>query len=160
MKAATTKRHERVSAAFWLVIGVVVTVHACRLGLGHLHTPGPGFIFFVASCLLIGLSAIHFIGTFTGRAGPFEGKERADVWEGARFHKILLILAGVSVYIYLFDTAGFLLSTFLLMLFLFKAVEPTGWWVAIISSACTTAAALALFKIWLGVPFPEGILGF
>ncbi len=141
---------------FWLLMGTFVAVHACQLGLGRLYAPGPGFIFFLAACLLILLSAFHLAHPFQTKK---EGDETASVWSGVRWKKIFLVLIAVSIYVAVFNTTGFILSTFLLMLILFKAVEPTRWWIALSSSIVTTVAAYVLFKLWLGVPFPAGILG-
>jgi hypothetical protein len=154
------KAHEGLAAAFWLLVGGFVAIHAYRLGLGHLYAPGPGFIFFLAAGLLIVLSGFHLVQTFRTKAIRDENKDEApSVWSGIRWKKIILVLIGVSVYVYVFDLTGFAFSTFLLMVFLFKAVEPTRWWIAICSSIVTTLAAYAIFKLWLGVPFPTGILG-
>jgi hypothetical protein len=158
--AAAKKRQERYAALFWLAVGIVVAVHAFRLGLGHLHTPGPGFIFFLAAGLLIVLSAIHIGRTFAWSPGPEDAEKEARPWAGVRYGKILLVVCSVCAYIFVFNIAGFFLSTFFLMLLMFKAVEPTRWHVAILSSLLTTGAAFAVFKVWLGVPFPAGFLGF
>jgi Tripartite tricarboxylate transporter TctB family len=152
--------HERAAAIFWLLVGGAVAIHAYRLGLGHLYEPGPGFIFFLAAGLLIVLSGFNIAQSFSKRAGSDDSEKKdLSVWSGIRWKKIVMVLAAISVYIYLFNLTGFGFSTFLLMLFLFKAVEPTRWWVAVCSSIATTVAAYALFKVWLGVPFPTGIFG-
>ena len=153
------KTQSRFASIFWILIGIYVAIHGYWLGLGHLHSPGPGFIFFLAAGLLIVLSATELLTTF-GNAARGEEKGQAPVWLGVQWQKILLVLVAVSAYVYLLNRAGFLLSTFLLMLFLFKAVQPTRWWIAIFSSIVTTTLSYAIFKMWLGVPFPGGLLGF
>jgi hypothetical protein len=154
------KVHERAAAIFWLLAGGFVAVHAYQLGLGHLYQPGPGFIFFLAACLLIVLSGFNVMQSFARKAGSRNEEKRApSVWSGVRWKKIVLVLAGISLYVYLFNLTGFALSTFLLMVFLFKAIEPTRWWVAVFSGALTTLAAYAIFKVWLGVPFTTGVFG-
>ncbi len=154
------KAQSRFASIFWALIGIYVAIHGYWLGLGHLHSPGPGFIFFLAAVLLIVLSASELLISFIGTAAMGEEKREAPVWSGVRWQKILLVLVAVSAYVSLLNRAGFLLSTFLLMLFLFKVVEPTRWWVAIFSSIVTTTLSYAIFKMWLGVPFPGGPLGF
>jgi putative tricarboxylic transport membrane protein len=156
------KTQSRCTSIFWTLIGIYVAIHAYWLGLGHLHSPGPGFIFFLAAVLLIVLSVADLLITFTGTGNAAIGGEKREtpVWSGVHWQKILLVLIAVSAYVYLLNRAGFLLSTFLLMLFLFKAVEPTRWWIAILSSIVTTTLSYAIFNRWLGVPFPGGILGF
>ncbi len=41
-----------VGSVFWILVGAGVAINACMLGLGGLHQPGPGFIFFVSAVLL------------------------------------------------------------------------------------------------------------
>ena len=152
--------HHRVGSIFWLIIGVYTSISAYRLGLGSFRQPGPGFIFFLAALFLLVLSAIDLGSTFIGK--PKADKDRKDepIWLGVRWPKVLMVLVGLSVYIYVFNFLGFLLSTFLLMVFLFKAVEPTKWWVSIMSSLITILIAYGIFNLWLKVPFPQGFLGF
>ncbi len=150
----------RFGSTFWIVIGIYVGIHGYWLGLGHLHSPGPGFIFFLAAMVLVVLSLVDLLGTLTGKGSASPEEKETPMWSGVRWQKILLVFVAVSVYVYFLNRAGFLLSTFLLMLFLFKAVEPTRWWVAILSSIVTTTLSYAIFSRWLGVPFPGGVLGF
>jgi putative tricarboxylic transport membrane protein len=130
------------------------------LGLGSLHHPGPGFIFFVSALGLTILGAVNLIGTQIRRTKKNEQKETYLMWRGVRWGKVLLVLAGLSTYAYFLDIAGFLLSTSLLMVFLYKVVEPTKWWIAIISSLITVLFSYIIFLKGLEVPLPTGFLGF
>jgi len=143
---------------FWIIIGIGAAINAYQLGLGRLHQPGPGFIFFIASSLLVIFGVIDLTVTLMGRAKT--DKEKEPVQLGPRWPKVLFILVVLSVYVYFFSILGFLLSTFLLLVFLFKAVEPTKWWIAIVGSVITILISYGIFEIWLMVPFPRGFLGF
>ena len=143
---------------FWIAIGIYVAIHAYQLGLGQFHSPGPGFIFFLAALFLIILGGIDLGGTLIQRME--KGKEEGSIWLGVRWKKILLVLVILFAYNYFLSYLGFSLSTFLLMLFLLKVVEPTQWWVAILGSTATTLITYQVFKIWLEVPFPKGFIGF
>ena len=153
--------HRRMASIFWIVVGVYISIAAYRLGLGRLHKPGPGFIFLISGLFLTILSIVDLAKNFikSPKADNKE-KEAESIWRGFRWHKVLLVLGGMVIYIYFLNMLGFLLSTFLLMFFLYKAVEPTRWWVAILSSLITTLVSYGLFKVWLRVPFPSGILEF
>jgi len=153
------KTHHRVASAFWLMIGGYIAVHACQLGLGGFRRPGPGLVFFISALLFIGLTAIDLAGTFVGESKRNKENEKHPLWVGVRWQKVLVVLVGVSAYICVFNVAGFILSTFLLMVFLFRAVEATKWWVAIASSLITIIFSYLIFEIWLQVPFPKGLLG-
>ena len=153
------KTHDRVGSTFWFIIGLYIILTAYRLGIGSFHQPGPGFIFFLSGLLLTALSAVDLGRTFIRKAKP-DADKRSPLWRGVRWRKVLLVLVGMSIYVFLFDFLGSLLSTFLLMFFLFKAVEPTRWSIAAIGSLITTLTCYALFQVWLKVPFPTGVLGF
>ncbi len=143
-------------AVVWTLIGLFTSIHAYRLGVGHLHQPGPGFIFLLSG---IGLTILGIVNLLiTMREQP--GGERTPLWRGLRWHKVLLVLAVLASFGYFLNIAGFLLSTFLLMLFLFKGVEPTRWWVAFGSSAITVLLSYFVFVKWLEVPFPMTVFGF
>jgi hypothetical protein len=152
--------HYFVGIIFWLMIGIYTAIHAYQLGLGHFGNPGPGFIFFFAALLLIILSAIDLALTFIKQSRIDKGKNEYPIWSVLRWQKVLLVLGGLSAYTYFLNIAGFFLSTFLLMVLLFKGVETTKWWIAIISSIITVLVSYAVFKIWMNVPFPTGFLGF
>jgi hypothetical protein len=152
--------HHRVGSIFWMAIGVYTAIHAYRLGLGRLRHPGRGFVFFAAALLLIILGAIDLAGTFVKRPKVPQGKDESPLWQGFQWKRVILVLGGLSAYTYFLNTGGFWLCSFLLMVFLFKGVESTKWWIAIVSSFITTLLSFAVFKVWLGVEFPRGFLGY
>jgi putative tricarboxylic transport membrane protein len=153
------KTQDLIGSFLWLLTGSYVTIHAYGMGLGNLHSPGAGFIFFLAALLLVILSVVDLIGTFRRTPEATVGKEESHVWSGVRWKKLLMLLGGIAVYVYVFNFLGFATSTFLLMVLLFKGVEPTRWSIAVASSMLTTVFSYLIFKMWLGVSFPTGILG-
>lgn len=148
----------RIGSIFWLVIGLFVAIHSYRLGLGSFRHPGSGFIFFLSALVMVILSAIDLAGTLI-RKQKAKVKE-SSLWEGLRWQKVLLVLCGLSAYTLLLNLAGFWISTFLLMIFLFKGVESTRWSIAVASSLITVFLSYVVFKVFLLVEFPKGILGF
>ncbi len=152
--------NDRIAGTFWLVIGAYAAIHGYHLGVGRLHRPGPGFIFFLSALALVILSAINLALTFVGKSNE-QGKEKeASLWQGIQWHKVLFVLGTLAAYTCFFTHAGFALSTFLLMILLYKGVEYTRWWIAIASSFLTVFVSYVIFVKWLEVPFPTGFLGF
>ena len=152
------KAHHWAPSIFWILIGIYVVIHAYHLGLGRFRHPGPGFIFFLAAWLLIILGVVDLAGTLVGKSE--KDKEGKSLWSDIRWPKILLVLIVLSSYAYFLSILGFFLSTFLVMVFLFKAVEPMKWWMAIMGSCITTGVAIGIFELLLDVPFPKSFLGF
>lgn len=151
--------HQQIGNIFLFIIGMYTAIKGYLLGLGNLRHPGPGFIFFVAALLLIILSAIDIIGT-SFRKVDKDRDRKQNLWTGLRWKKVLMVTGILLAYIYSFDFLGFFFSTFFLMVLLFKGVEFTKWWIAILSSLITISISYGIFNVWLKVPFPTGVLGF
>ena len=141
-----------------ILVGFYVAAGAVRLGVGSVNKPGAGFIFLWLAVILVGLAVIDLVTSIIGNKRKSAG--RKPLWKGFRWGKVILVLAGVSVYTIVLDILGFIFSTFFVLLFLFKAVEPVEWKDAVIGSVLTIAVVYAVFGIWLKVPFPAGIFGF
>lgn len=152
------KAHHWFVKIFWLAIGVAVAIHAYQLGLGHFRRPGAGFIFFFAALFLVVLAVMDLAIAFIKRTKT-DNKE-ISIWLGVRWQRLILVLMALLSYAYFINILGFVLPTFLLMILLFKILEPTRWWIAIIASVMTTIISYVLFKILLDVSFPKGFIGF
>lgn len=144
------------SSLFWMVIGVGVCYGGYDLELGTLHDPGSGFIFFWVGIIMVGLSLSIFIRAMRG--GTKAGEMKL-LWSGARWKKVIYVLVALFLYAYAFIALGFILSTALLLIFLFKAVEPQRWSVAILGAVLSALSAYAVFQLWLGSQLPRGFLG-
>ena len=141
-----------------ILVGFYVAAGALRLGVGSVNKPGAGFIFLWLAVILAGLAVIDLVTTII--ENKRKSAIRKPLWKGFRWGKVILVLAGLGVYAIVLDILGFILSTFLVLFFLFKAVEPVRWRDAIIGSVLTIAVVYAVFGIWLKVPFPSGIFGY
>ncbi len=149
------KTRDIISSLFWMVLGIGIAVSGYELDLGTLQEPGSGFIFFWVGLIMIGLSLGILIGGLRKTAVPGEFKAG---WSNVNWKKIVLVIAALFVYGFIFMPLGFILSTFLLLIFLFKAVEPQKWSVAIFGSLISTLTAYAVFQLWLKSQLPAGIL--
>jgi putative tricarboxylic transport membrane protein len=149
------KRQHLISDTVWLVLGLAVCIEAWRLNVGDFTRPGPGFLPFWAGALLALLSLISLIQTISEKAeeGPY-------VWAGVNIVKLGLVMLALLLYVVLLNTLGFLLCTFLLLLFLFRVVEPYRWYVVLLASALSLASVYVLFVRLLDVRLPAGVLNF
>jgi putative tricarboxylic transport membrane protein len=148
---------ERISGIFWLVFAVVVIIESYRLGLGTLHQPGPGFLFFWAA-ILLGIMALVILF----RTGVNQKSAGSKIFRSSQLNlgKVVLVLASLFLYALLMDTLGFIPITFLFFIFLLKVVERKGWGVAILTSVVVTALAYLLFETWLKSQLPKGFWEF
>ena len=58
----------------------------------------------------------------------------------------------------LLEPVGFLPLTVVLLILLFKTVEPQSWTTAILGAIVTTLVVYVVFGIGLGTQFPPGLL--
>jgi len=148
---------DQFSSLFWLVVGMAVIYWSCRLGLGTLTNPGPGFLPFWCALILSGLSCLVFLHRLLART---EGETRKlrHLWQGARWLRGIYVVAALLAYTLLFTTLGYLLSTIALLLFLFKAIEPQKWAVAVGGAILASLVSFVLFALWLDVQLPRGVV--
>lgn len=151
------KHRDIISALFWAALGLAIAWGGYRLEIGTLHEPGSGFMFFGIGLIMVGLSLSILIQALRRPGVAHELKE--VFWTNIRVTKILAVLLALLLYAYLFTCLGFILSTFLLLVFLFKAVEPQTWVKAILAAIITTLSAYGIFNLWLGSQLPKGLLG-
>jgi putative tricarboxylic transport membrane protein len=136
---------------------MAVTFWSYRLGLGTLTNPGPGFLPFWCALILAGLSCLVFVHRRLARTEG-EARKIRQLWQGVGWVKGIYVVAALLAYSLLFTTLGYLLSTIALLLFLFKAIEPQKWTVAVGGAVLASFGSFVLFARWLDVQLPRGVL--
>ena len=146
------KRTYLITHAVWVVFAAAVAAESWRLGFGTLVSPGPGFVPFLTAAVLGGLAVIAFFQTALAGAGD----EAGQGFRGADVLRILVAMAVIFVDVLLWEAVGFLAATFLLLVFLFRCVEPLGWRRVLTASALTLGFTYFLFVTLLGARLPHG----
>ena len=156
MQANPMRSPDFLSALLWLAVGLFLAYDGRDLGLGTLVEPGSGFILFwigiATIALALGLAATAFVSP--------DGATLGRLWQGVQWRKTLLVLAYLVAYAAVLEPVGFILATIVLLILLFKTVEPQSWTTAIVGALVTTAIVYVVFGIGLGTQFPNGLLGF
>ena len=140
---------------FWIVFSLAVVLESWRLDVGSLYAPGPGFLPFIAAGILGLLALIALIQTW----GAKKETEKSPAGFGGNLLKVILLTGILVVYIYLLNILGFLIDTFLLLLFLFRVMEPLSWKKVLLADLITLVVVYLLFEIFLGTPLPKGFWG-
>jgi putative tricarboxylic transport membrane protein len=148
-------RHDRYTSLIWGVFGLYVAFEGWRLQLGTVHQPKSGFIVFWAGMILFGLSMILFLKAVLTK----NGEAAKPLWKGRDWPKGAKVMAALFAYALVFRLAGFLISTFFLLLFLLKGLEPQRWRVAVVITVVTIALCYLVFVVLLESQFPAGLLG-
>ena len=146
-------------AAVLLVLAALAAWEASRLGIGEWSHPGPGFLPFYLG-LILALVALGLLLQGARRGKDAKPTEEAPPSVEApnaqrRRSKVLWTLAALAAYAFSLEPAGYLLATFLFLLFLFRVVEPRRWRAALGGSFAATALTYALFYL-LRVRLPSG----
>jgi putative tricarboxylic transport membrane protein len=138
----------------WIIFSGAVAVEAWRLGFGSFVRPGPGFVPFLAAVVMGGLAIVALFQSILERSAA--AAER--IFPHREILRILLMIAALIVYVLFWNSLGFVATTFLLLLFLYRVVEPLRWRTVFITTVLTLAATYFLFSTLLGARLPIGWL--
>lgn len=138
----------------WMVLAVAATAEAGRLGFGTFGRPGPGFLPFLAGTCLAVLAVAGLVQTLVQKPAAEAGSD----FKAKDVSRIGIVTALLFLYVVLWDVIGFLVSSFLLLLFLFRCVEPLNWRKVFVASGLTLAFTYILFSVLLGARLPAGRL--
>jgi putative tricarboxylic transport membrane protein len=151
------RRYQTWAAAFLFLVGLLATLEARKLTLGEFGRPGPGFFPFYLALVFTIVSLALILRSLRSAASEQPAPQRfAQI---GRAEKVVAVLLGLLIYAFALEWLGFLLSTFILMIFLFKAIDPLAWPAAIGGSLATALLSYVVFKIWLQIALPVGLLG-
>jgi putative tricarboxylic transport membrane protein len=146
---------DRYSAFVWFIFSVLASHQSYKLGMGSLHQPGPGFVFFWTATIVALLSLAVVLRSFVEKPEE-EGKNRLPGSVGAK--KALFVLIALFLYALLLERVGFVLVTFLLLLFLLRTIEKKPWWLSLLAGVAITAATYFVFETALQSQLPKGLL--
>jgi len=151
------KNPDQYSGIFWILLGGAITVSSFFYGVGSFSTPGPGFITFGAGAILTALSLVLFISSARSKG---TGQTLRSLWEGRKTGKAFYIVGLMAAYMLLVTPLGFLISTFFLLILLFRVQASYPLKTVIFLSAASTIASMVVFDVWLGVQLPRGFMGY
>jgi putative tricarboxylic transport membrane protein len=157
------KKRVQADGLIWFVLGISICIGSVRLKLGSFSTPGPGFLPFLSGASLGIFGLILAFPTIFDRLRKGEESKNdkgLNKWDWKKFLNPLLAVISLLVYIVLLEPLGFLLTTFLFLLLLFKLSEPKRWLAPLIFSVTAAILSYLLFSVWLQCQFPRGLIKF
>jgi len=149
---------ERVASLFWFLLGVAAAYGGFDLGLENEGEPGSGFLTFIAGIFVAVMAAIIFFQSY--RASAEESPRIADLWRGVNWKRAVAIVLLTLVFILSFETAGFLICSFVLLVIIMRGLEGLSWKISLVLPAITVLATYVLFTFILKTSLPAGVLGF
>lgn len=127
-----------------------------KLRFGTMRLPQTAFFPSILAALLLVLSLVLLFQALSQTAEINDSaKIEAQGW--GRIGATLATLVGFAI---LLDYLGFIVSTFLLMVLLLRAIEPQKWPRVIVIALVTALGAYVLFGWLLAIPLPAGSFSF
>ena len=143
------------TSLFLMVLSGVVISEAFEFEIGTPSSPGSGFTIFGTAGVL-GILALHlFIKSLLSEKRRSEkAPEKTHRW------RVISVIAANIVYILILQPVGYLLSTFLLMGFLFQVSGKGKWFSSLWGAALTSFVSYLVFSRLLGLNLPRGWVPF
>jgi putative tricarboxylic transport membrane protein len=149
---------ERVGGLFWLLFGCAAAYGGLDIGLGTMEEPGSGFLTFVAGSFVALMAILVVIQSFSGDA---EAQARvSDLWKGAMWWRAVAISGLILLFIFSFETIGFFVCSFLLLVIIMRWLEGLEWTMCLIVPTIATVTTYLVFKKMMNISLPAGIFGF
>jgi putative tricarboxylic transport membrane protein len=121
--------------------------------MGKASRPGPGFLPFGLAIVLIGLSLALILKSWKKESGP------VPFWPERGWLRPLLGVGIFLLYALILGPLGFILTTFLFLIFWMWIIERIRWVTILTLSVGVTAILYFIFEYFLEVPLPAGLLG-
>jgi putative tricarboxylic transport membrane protein len=144
------RRGDVIAGVLLFALGAGVCGRAVGLQVGTGTSPGPGFFPFLGGLTLSALAALLV-------AQGWQGRGDAPAGAGVAWRPAVLV-AGLLVYTAAMNTAGFVLATVALAALVLLVLGARTWRVIAGVSVLLAVASYFVFKTWLGVDLPPGIL--
>jgi putative tricarboxylic transport membrane protein len=148
----SVRRSDAIFGAALLGLALAILLGASQLPFGRLNSPQPGFFPLILAVLLAVFSLPLLAQAREDRSGAFLAPKN---WK-----RIGFTTGALLVFALLFERLGYILSTFIFMAFLLRAVEGHGWWSIVTVAFATSLACYLIFGLLLNTPLPLGILSF
>jgi putative tricarboxylic transport membrane protein len=150
------RRTDFLSAVTLLALALATLLEASKLPFGRVGSPQAGFFPLILAVFLAIFSLVFLaqaIGVY--KAEPGGSRRGPTTW-----NKIVLAIGALVVFGLLFESLGYVISTFLFIAFLLRVVERQKWSLVVVVAFVTSLATYLVFGLLLNTPLPAGILGF
>jgi len=142
-----------ISSLLLMSFSVVIFTSSLNVGIGDFRNPGPGLMGFLASILLIILTGIIFVKENFLPPGE-KGHGSPIHWQS--LSKPFILTFALCGYVFVLETLGYLLSTFLLMFTMLLVSNPRRWYLHIVNALLIVNITYVVFYKMLRVLLPAG----
>ena len=142
---------DALAATVALLFGAAALYESSKLPFGTVHSPGQGFFPWWTAAAIALLAVVLLFQALTSRF-------RATEETVSRITSVASLLIVLAAYTFLLDLIGYLLCTFVLVLFMLRVIDRQRWTVALGMAAVAAVGSYVVFAMWLSVPLPRGPL--
>jgi hypothetical protein len=153
------KRDEAIGGMVLLLFGMVTIILALRMTIGTFRAAGTGLFPLLLGILLMILSGLFLLNLLLQKEKELEEKEGPVEAAPGSLKPVILFLGMMALATLFFNSLGYPLIAFLLMVALLKILGMKRWAPNILLSFITSVASYFLFVQWLKIPLPKGWLG-
>jgi len=153
MEFSYFRNKDLILGSIWILLSILEMVAAYELDVGNFQTPGPGMFPFLLGTILF-ICSLLLCGQLL-RDIKMGGKKEVIILSRIDFPKIGATVIVLLAYGLLLEGLGFIATTFLCLVFLFKVIgsEKLRW--ALLFSSVTVIVSYLLFVIGLNVYMPS-----
>jgi len=162
VKFMYVKRNNIIAGIFLLCGAIGYFIYSTSYPFGTIDKPGSGFLPVILSMLLFILASILILSSIPGKkilasepSNLHELERNSDANQNEIAFKIFIFL---TFYIISFEYIGFIISTLLMLISMFKIMGIRSWCKIAITSVAITICAYGLFVACLKVSLPQGEL--
>ena len=142
-----------VPSLFLLALSSFICQQSVVIGVGSLGQPGPGLLAFGSGLAMGGMALCLLIQSFISKERRQEDLEHRSALKSG---KLSMLCISLFVYIIAVNRLGFVLSTFLFVIFILRLVESKKWWRTLLEATLITIGNYLIFAVWLGLGLPLG----
>ena len=148
------KKFDQFGSCICLGIAALAIWQSSIIPMGSIRQPGPGFLPFWVGVILALLSALLWfqVGYRKPAAEPVRFLSGEGKWPYVAAGGLALL-----IYTFLLEPLGFIISTFFLLIFLFRVIGKQKWWVGVTGAILVTFFTHLIFKVALKVQLPRGL---
>jgi putative tricarboxylic transport membrane protein len=155
-RATGKKRADGIAGLVLLAFSAYVIIESLSMDLSSEYGPGPGFFPLGLGIILAVLSFLLIVENLNPRkkdkASPF--KKKKGIYSAG------LALLGLIGYALLIKVLGYLITTFLLVIFLMGVVARDKVRTTLLTAIGVTLLLFLIFQVGLNVHLPKGPFGF
>ncbi len=153
------KRDETIVGIVILFFGGITTLLSLRMPIGTFRAAGTGLFPLLLGIILMILSVLFLFNLLLRKEKDLEKKEAPVEASPGSIKPVILFLGMMALAALFFNSLGYPLIAFLLMVALLKILGMKRWTASILLSLATAVVSYFLFVQWLKIPLPKGLLG-